>query len=352
MMNMFRTRLQHAEMPVRDNFWELLEQDLPVAQPTHRRRLFMQRVAAAASVMLVLAGASAAFWFLSPKDEIADAFTQVAVSSTSKGSLKNDGVLQEELPPLPAAQASGPKSHKALPTVLPTHVDEEDVMESISFSFSISLSLTEDAEQHTATNNHPSNRLAGGMEQTQRTSKKQSATEEAAPTATTETPRRGLSVGLHAAASPFATATDDAGLKHKLPISAGISVRKELSNLVSLESGLTYTLLDTDRQQKLHYLGIPLKANIALSSGKHLDVYASGGAMVEKCIAASNVSTPDALQLSLTASLGLQYNLTDRLSLYAEPTLSYHFDDGSPVNTIRKEHPLNFNLLCGVRMTY
>ena len=60
----------------------------------------------------------------------------------------------------------------------------------------------------------------------------------------------------------------------------------------------------------------------------------------------------DPLQLSLTAALGLQYKFNERISVYAEPGLAYYFDDGSPVSTIRKEKPLNFNLLCGVRMTY
>ena len=36
---------------------------------------------------------------------------------------------------------------------------------------------------------------------------------------------------------------------------------------------------------------------------------------------------------------------------YAEPGVVYYFDDGSNVNTIRKEHPFNFNIQLGVRFT-
>ena len=57
---------------------------------------------------------------------------------------------------------------------------------------------------------------------------------------------------------------------HHQPVSAGFSVRKELGKGFSVETGLTYTFLASDLHyegdseavsQKLHYLGIPLRAN-------------------------------------------------------------------------------------------
>lgn len=59
-------------------------------------------------------------------------------------------------------------------------------------------------------------------------------------------------------------------IKHHQPISVGVSVRKSLGKGFSVESGLTYTLLSSDVklvdgnqevEQKLHYVGIPLRAN-------------------------------------------------------------------------------------------
>lgn len=59
-------------------------------------------------------------------------------------------------------------------------------------------------------------------------------------------------------------------IKHHQPISFGLSVRKGLAKGFSLETGLTYTLLSSDAklagedqqiEQKLHYVGIPLRAN-------------------------------------------------------------------------------------------
>ena len=58
------------------------------------------------------------------------------------------------------------------------------------------------------------------------------------------------------------------------------------------------------------------------------------------------------LQWSTSAAVGAQVKLTPHLGLYVEPSLSYYFKDGSSIETIRKEHPLNFNLQTGLRLTY
>ena len=60
----------------------------------------------------------------------------------------------------------------------------------------------------------------------------------------------------------------------------------------------------------------------------------------------------DALQWSVSASAGVQVNFTKQLGLYAEPGIVYYFDDNSGVETIRKEHPFNFNLQVGLRFSF
>ena len=54
----------------------------------------------------------------------------------------------------------------------------------------------------------------------------------------------------------------------------------------------------------------------------------------------------------IKAAVGAQFNATDHVGLYVEPGVSYFFDDGSKVQTIRKERPCNFNLQAGLRFTY
>lgn len=153
-------------------------------------------------------------------------------------------------------------------------------------------------------------------------------------------------------------------MEHHQPISFGLSVRKSLGKGFSLETGLTYTLLSSDAkladhdqkiEQKLHYLGIPLRANWNFLDKKLVTLYVSGGGMVEKCLygkLGSEKETVKPLQFSVSGAVGAQLNATKKVGIYVEPGVAYFFDDGSDVQTIRKENPFNFNIQAGVRFTY
>lgn len=153
-------------------------------------------------------------------------------------------------------------------------------------------------------------------------------------------------------------------MEHHQPISFGLSVRKSLGKGFSLETGLTYTLLSSDAKladhdqkidQKLHYLGIPLRANWNFLDKKLVTLYVSGGGMVEKCLygkLGSEKETVKPLQFSVSGAVGAQLNATKKVGIYVEPGVAYFFDDGSDVQTIRKENPFNFNIQAGVRFTY
>lgn len=153
-------------------------------------------------------------------------------------------------------------------------------------------------------------------------------------------------------------------VEHKQPISVGMSVRKVLSKGFSLETGLMYTFLSSDvlfsghvdkLEQKLHYLGIPLRINWSFLQKNRFELYVSAGGALEKCIygkLGSEEQTVKPIQLSVLGALGAQVNLTHRLGIYVEPGVSYYFDDGSSVQTIRKENPCNFTLQGGIRLTY
>ena len=159
-------------------------------------------------------------------------------------------------------------------------------------------------------------------------------------------------------------ANDIVDIKHHQPISFGLSVRKSLGRGFSLETGLTYTLLfsdvklrDSERnvEQKLHYLGIPLRANWNFLEEKYFTLYVTGGGMAEKCIygkLGSEKETVKPLQFSVSGGVGIQVNATKRVGVYFEPGVSYFFDDGSSIQTIRKENPFNFNMQAGIRLTY
>ena len=147
---LFRSRLSGAEMTVRDGFWEELKGDLSrvetdatnTSAATKRSVLTPRfyRVAAAASVVLVLGAASAAFWYFSPKDEIQEAFTKVA-TLTPEGNLNGD-VVQEKFPSIhetkPTAQNPGHKNPVPVSSggILAANGDDE---ETVSVTVSITI---------------------------------------------------------------------------------------------------------------------------------------------------------------------------------------------------------------------
>lgn len=173
--------------------------------------------------------------------------------------------------------------------------------------------------------------------------------------------------------------TSNTHIHHHVPVTAGVSFKWNLNSQWGLETGLMYTFLSTDLtsgseknywkdKHKLHYLGVPLRVHRNIWSNERFAFYASAGGMVEKCVSGtletvyvisnkereteSHSLDVDALQWSVAAAAGAQVNFTRQLGLYVEPGIVYYFDDHSGVETIRKEHPLNFNLQMGLRFSF
>lgn len=164
--------------------------------------------------------------------------------------------------------------------------------------------------------------------------------------------------------------------EHHLPIRIGLSVAYALTDRLSISSGLTYTRLASDikdasreskyiGEQRLHYVGIPVNVSYKMASFRWLGLYGTAGVLAEKCVSGTTdegyvenntmkyTNTHDIsskpLQMSVNAGVGIQFDFIDNVGIYAEPGLSYYFDDGSALQTIYKEKPLNFNLNVGVR---
>jgi hypothetical protein len=138
-----------------------------------------------------------------------------------------------------------------------------------------------------------------------------------------------------------------------MPIEAGLTVERRLNDYISIESGLLYTHLRST-SQKLHYIGIPLRANFTFVSTKRVELYATVGGKAEKCVAGApdNSFGKEPIQLAATGGIGIRYKLNERLALFAEPSVSHYFPTDSPLATVRTKRPTNFGLLCGLRMIY
>lgn len=165
---------------------------------------------------------------------------------------------------------------------------------------------------------------------------------------------------------------------HHLPVRFGLNVAYRLTDRLSIESGLSYTQLSSDLKdgteesystgtQELDYVGIPVNLKYRVLGRRHFRLYASAGVLAEQCVSGkvtqktvlgeTTAKTEEARvatkpqQLSVNAAVGVQFDLSGNVGIYAEPGLSYYFDDRSSLSTIYKEKPLNFNLNVGLRFT-
>lgn len=166
--------------------------------------------------------------------------------------------------------------------------------------------------------------------------------------------------------------------KHHLPVRFGLNAAYQLTNRLAIESGLTYTRLSSDMSegtnenriagsQQLDYVGIPLNMRYKALTYRPFSLYMSAGLLAEQCVSGHRTKdyiisgksrqtdketiTTKPLQMSVNASIGLQLDILHNIGIYAEPGISYYFDDKSSLNTIYKEKNLNFNLNVGVRYT-
>lgn len=155
---------------------------------------------------------------------------------------------------------------------------------------------------------------------------------------------------------------------HKLPVKGGLSLRYSLDDRWSVQTGVNYSYHSSeiemggeDIDQQLHFIGVPVAVGYNVWSNRHVNVYLTAGGEVEKLVKGRRtvsytgqqrnedvkMSRP---QLSVQLSAGAEYRATRAVSLYIEPGVSYHFDNGSGVSTIYSDKPFEFGLSMGVRV--
>ena len=165
---------------------------------------------------------------------------------------------------------------------------------------------------------------------------------------------------------------------HQLPISIQLTLSRQLSRQLSVETGLSYTLLQStnttgssaayiQERQRLQYIGIPLHMGWQWYSKSSLSLYTSAGVMLEKPVHSTldvnhfindintyskqeKLSVP--LQWSTSVGVGIQYDITPHIGFYLEPSLQYFFNDGSSIKSYRTEHRFSVTLPLGIRLKY
>lgn len=169
---------------------------------------------------------------------------------------------------------------------------------------------------------------------------------------------------------------------HKIPVKVGLTARYNITGRLGVETGLTYSVLSSSVKtgnsetgnnwssgsQTLHYLGIPLNISFDILNSRYVNIYVTGGGMMEKSIS-GNIKTdeyvdgkfartltakisPKGLQWSVNAAAGVQANILPQLGVFVEPGISHHFKNGSRVRSIYTDKPTDFSLGFGLRYSF
>ena len=168
--------------------------------------------------------------------------------------------------------------------------------------------------------------------------------------------------------------------EHRRPVRASLTFLYPLSDVFGIESGVSYSILRSafstssglrasNVSQTLGLVGIPLNLKAKVFDRDWFSVYLSGGGMVEKCVRASTSTTVTIgdvisendvrksltvkpLFWSLNAAAGLQLNVPGSIGFFAEPGVSYHFDNHSNVQSIYSDRPFDFVMTFGARYSF
>ena len=159
-------------------------------------------------------------------------------------------------------------------------------------------------------------------------------------------------------ANMFFSESASATYHHHLPLSVGLQLRLDLLPWLGVESGAEYTYLHSTQEsaagtldQRLHFVGIPLRVDFRIWQLGSFDLYAGFGAKLEKCVSASlgRVACEEPrLQFSADAFGGIQFQLWDRAHLYLQPSLSWYLTQTDLI-TYRTENPVGFSVNAGLR---
>lgn len=409
--DLFRSKLYDFEEETMPGDWEAIADRLPGKAPVPFRRTL--RYWAAAAVVSLLMITSGVYLFRSEKEPppVADRIEQetkkmeTELAKESEVPVTAIQPVEEQIPATPIAKVQQPvvrETYKAAvkvadtePAVISSDDDMEEKAEVIIHSDETAVVETEDVVQ-----DHPEVGSANDI---------RSLVADAAPAGKKEktvSPRRwGFGMGggsvttgtsnslntyvlkntsltdqelLFLNSANFENSTRRTNVKHKTPVSVGMSVSYSLNNRFALVTGLNYSLLSSSWEttdtyhnktsQKLHFIGVPLSLSYKIAEWKRFQVYAAAGVMTEVNVSGKLVTKKymhkelyekesEHIRMkewmwSVNARAGVSYPLLRFVSLYAEVGADYYFDNGSSIETVRSEKPFNVNLQAGFRLGF
>ena len=165
---------------------------------------------------------------------------------------------------------------------------------------------------------------------------------------------------------------------HDKPIILGLAVNKSIGKHWSLETGLQYSYLKSyftlgtgnyrvDKEQKLHYIGIPIKLSYQFMAYKRLSAYGSAGASIQIPLSGKTYAdyviggksgyttdwkTIPSIQWTVNTNIGIQYQFAPKFTLFVEPTLNWYIPNGSEVKNTWTERPFTLTVPFGIRLSW
>lgn len=165
---------------------------------------------------------------------------------------------------------------------------------------------------------------------------------------------------------------------HDKPIILGLAVNKNIGKNWSLETGLQYSYLKSyftlgtgnyrvDKEQKLHYIGFPVKLSYQFMKYKRLSAYGSAGASIQIPLSGKTYAdyvvggksgyttdwkTIPSIQWTVNTNIGIQYQFAPKLTLFVEPTLNWYIPNGSEVKNTWTERPFTLTVPFGIRFSW
>lgn len=166
--------------------------------------------------------------------------------------------------------------------------------------------------------------------------------------------------------------------RHDKPITLSIAVNKNIGKRWSLETGLQYSYLKSyfilgtgsyrvDKEQKLHYLGVPFKLSYQFMKFKRLSTYGSVGTSIlipiygktdaDYIVGDKSAYTTDwkltlPIQWSVNTNIGIQYQFAPNLNLFIEPTMNWYIPNGSCIKNAWTERPFTLTVPFGIRFSW
>lgn len=394
--DLFRSKLYDFEVETAPEDWDAIEKRLTRPSiPFYRKYKYQWMAAAAVAALLVL---SFGIPWNSQEEELVKIAQEVKQEAEKQMNDKEWVAAVTENQESVAEEEEKPKQRSLRPRLLSVNARTNNVP-------AVKASSEVPVEELVTEDSHEDNMEEQIIEEVQPVQTRTVVDKEEKPTKAEPKPRKwgfgmgagSLSAGNNSSVNAFALRSSavtneylslmnassfeqlpKTDVKHKMPLSFGLSASRYLTDRWSLQAGLSYSYLVSEwttnktyraeSEQRLHFLGVPVAVTYKIAEWNRFMFYASAGGQVELNVAGKvctdlyspveklkSVTEKERMKepyFSVNARVGVSYPIIRFLSAYAEVGADYYFDNGSDVETIHSEKPFYVGLQLGFRFGF